>query len=1165
VCRPLLACLAVALTTHAARPEDPPVLVTVVAADGKPIAGAKVWVYAYTGGTEAPKEPTPLAADAAGKLTVPGETGARRSRQLFARDPAGRIGWSWVTAPWDEGDTSGGIEVVLVDTAGRTGRVLTEDGKPVAGAVVTPLSYYATEQPRREPGGPATSISLPEWEQTRLAVKTDTEGRFKLVAPTAGYSVFYRVKADGFGESKWSATGGVELDTKLARPGTVAIAVAGVDPAALKGCEWRLGAPDDAPERGAGVRAARWQSGTFDGTAKLTVPDVVPGRYELRVWTSGRAPAVFEKTESFEVESGKAAAITAKFGPAAKVTGKIVDKATGKGIAGVRVNVNVSDANSPYAREQHFVETDKDGNYTAHGSAGWYSVWLQTPPAGYATPPQTARFRLVEPVKVEVGKAHTFAAIELPKTVTFTGRVVFRDGKPGAGAVISVGTGPFQNHGKVTADKDGNFTLKNVPPDDAVAPRVRLGKAVNVPETFELEKATRPVSIEISEENAAGFRGRVTDAKGKPVAGAKVALRQMIWGVGRNAGSGSYAGPATSITDADGRYSFVGLWPRDQYRVHVTANGYAPAEAKDLVSEAGEVREFAAVKLTRTSLSVTGTMVGPDGKPVAGAEVFGVDGPGRFSTTSAADGSFTLTGFFDGAAFVFVKKPEYRLSAVPVTPGSKDRVTVTLAKADSPPPAPPEVSPEHRAALDKFTRHALTLVWESHATFGYGGNALEDMARIDLTAAKKWRDEEKARTNGKTDFTRLIDRVVREKTLADTAKEDIDEALAVIGALKADDGFAEAIRLGERMLAVDKAKAARLAEEAVVKARQREIPAKVWSLAEAGDLAARAGNAAGGKKVLLEAAELAGKLGTDDRGRNTLAVGLVAARLAPYDWPKAENLLDSVKDAGEYNRYLSAAAARLAAADLAKAKELLDRFKPSNSFYPHEARLRIAFVIAQEKPDEAVKLIDGVEKGPYRFQGYVRLAAIFTPADKARAAKLIETAFDLLDRDPEAFRSWSNFGGRAGLAAVGTVRAKEIGYPDVAGLVARTLALRATGQDAWSPDDRENNLVSVAAVLARVDPATARHVLAGVAPPDEFIERAMSQRRDWLFALALADPERATKLADKLIERAKNARGGRNALSVTGLVELGSILTAADRLKALTMYGNLPREIGDDD
>ncbi len=1158
--RTLLCVALVALPCPVRSDDAPPVAVVVVTSNGKPAAEAKVWVYDYTGTAEAPQEPKPLVADKAGKVEVPGAVGAR---QLFVRDSAGRIGWAWVFAPRGGRDGTGEIKVILADTAPLAGRVTNPDGKPVAGAVVTPRSYHAGG--RRTPGGPSSSIELPEWEQVRIAVTTDAEGRFKIVAPAPGYSVFYRVKADGFGETSWTASAGAELETKLIVPGTVTATATGVDPAALKGT--RVTVIDrSSDEAKTGVRPIRYFTGTFDATGKATVTGVVPGRYELVIERNAAIPAMFEKGAAFEVAAGKSAAVTAKFSPAAKVTGKVTDSVTGKGLAGVQVIVNVSDDGGPQPKAQLHVETDANGVYTAHGSAGWYRPWVQRPPDGYSTPAPTGPQReQAISAKVEAGKAHDFAVIALPKSVTFTGRVVLADNKPAVGATVFVHSEMFARGAAKPTDKEGNFAIKNLAPDDAVEPRVRLGNAVNVPQKFELEKTTEAVLIELSEAKAAGFKGLVRDARGTPVAGARVNLQQHIQLVGRNAAYGMVQTLMTTTTDAAGRYSFTGLWPRDQYHVLVTADGFAESEGKKLIGTAGEVGDFGTVKLTRASLSVSGIVVGPDGKPVAGAEVFGVDGPTRFATTSAPDGSFTLTGFYDGAGYVFARKAGHRLAAVPVMPGGKEKVTVALMRTDAPPATAPVVPADHRAALDKFTRHALTLIWESHAAFGYGGSAVRNMARIDPATAKKWRDEEKKRTGGKTDFTYLIDREVRAKALFDTAKDDIDEAIATLGALKPDDGFAEAVRLCELMLAVDKAKAQRLAEEAVVKARQREIPAKLWSLAEAGELAIRAGHPDGGKKVLLEAAELAGKLGPDERGRNALAVGLVASRLAPYDWAKAEKLLNSLKDPSDYNRFLASTIARLAPTDYAKAKQLLDRFKPENSSYPQHARLRVAFAIAKTKPDEAVQLVESVKEGPYRFLGYLGLAAVLGPTDKPRAAKLIDTAFDLLDRDPEAFRSWGNFGGRAALAAMGTVRAKEIGYPDVAGLVARTLALRPTGQDAHSPDHRAEVLVNIAAVLSLVDPATARHVLAGIAPPEEFVTRAVAQRRDWLFALALADPGRAVSLADKLIDRAKNARGGRNALSETGLVELCSILIAADPLKELSSYGNLPREIGGDD
>jgi hypothetical protein len=207
-----------------------------------------------------------------------------------------------------------------------------------------------------------------------------------------------------------------------------------------------------------------------------------------------------------------------------------------------------------------------------------------------------------------------------------------------------------------------------------------------------------------------------------------------------------------------------------------------------------------------------------------------------------------------------------------------------------------------------------------------------------------------------------------------------------------------------------------------------------------------------------------------------------------------------------------------------------------------------------------------VAEGGIRFRGYVGLAVRVAKTDKARAHKVIDRAFAMLENDPEAFRSWSNFGGAGGFAAMGAVRAAEVGHPDVAGLVARALSHRPTGKDAWRPDDRQNSLVNTAAVLALIDPPTARRVLAGVCPPGEYVERAAGQRRDWLFALALADPDRAAGLVDKLLDRVKDRpAGGGNALSGTGLVELGSILTAPDRLGMLAQYASLLRELDEDD
>jgi hypothetical protein len=487
-------------------------------------------------------------------------------------------------------------------------------------------------------------------------------------------------------------------------------------------------------------------------------------------------------------------------------------------------------------------------------------------------------------------------------------------------------------------------------------------------------------------------------------------------------------------------------------------------------------------------------------------------------------------------------------------------VSVTLRRADAPPEPPPAVSPEHLAAREAFLRHLLGKMWDTRGRFDYGRAAVSRMARLDPAAARKWVEEERKRTDGKTDLGYLVDEAERERTLFATAKEDVDEAVTVLRQVKGEWAAHEMLTLGRRLLAVDKAKAARLAEEAAVRSRTLPIPRNVYTLAQAGELAVLAGNKAGGEKLVREAAAQAVKLSPEGRDEQAMARGMVAARLAPFDWPAAKALLDPLKESNLYNRYISSAADQIARTDVPAAKKLFDLFRPDNSFAPYYARLSVAYRAAAADPDEAERIVNSVTEGNFRFQGLVRLAGLVARKDKPRAIRLIDTAMAILEVNPQSFQSLTYFGGRAGCALLAVHKGKAIGHPDLAGLVARTLAVRLTVGDTFdSPESRADILVSFAAGLALVDPATARQVLAGVAPPDRFAEMAMTRQRDWLFALALADPDRARGLVDAVFAKAAQG-GGQQSLSRHGILEIGSILTAADPYQELAGYGNLMRE-----
>ena len=1115
--------------------------------EGKPVAGAKVWAYAPRAFDEGPSPLSPPAVtDAEGRARVvpPLSTG---TWPVFARDSEGRIG---------EGSTrseSGTIELAANES--RPGRVTDAAGKPVAGATISPfaLSDYTRY---RAKGGPGVRIGVPVWDPPTV---TDTGGRFALATP-AGYELFFRVDVRNTTPQWFSVDAATrELNVVTRDPGAVTLKIAGVDPGVLSGASWQLRF-ENFNKRGTGVSSLRVLSGTFDGTASEAIPSVVPGRYTLHVFDDARRPAVLVASTPVEVKSGETTTLTATFGPAATVTGKVVTKA-GKGVAGATVTSNVF-TGKDFVHPKHHLSTTTgaDGSYTLHGPAGWYRPWLnpQAMPEGYALSYRPND--RIPTAEVKSGQSRAMPPIELVDAVTCRGRLALADGKPAAGATVFIeGFRTISESRNQTVGAGGEFTFKNLPPDDAISPRARLGKAVNVPEAIELSKLDGPVTIRLSEANAAAFAGRVTDAAGQPLAGAKATLTHWVNGVGHSSSMSTVGSIVDATADAQGRFAFTALWPTDRYTLQITADGYAPAIGQETRGEAGQTHDYGTIKLARSSLVVAGVVRDAVGKPVAGAELFAIDGPERVATTSAADGSFSLAGYTAAPGWVFAQKPGYRLAAVPVTPGQKQPAAVVIRSIDAPPAAPPAVSAEHKAALDRFTRHLLTRMWEARDRTTSGPFAIADMARFDLATAKKWRDEEKARPGGK-DYSGYLSAEERGDKLFATAVADIDEAVALIQGTKGD-AFASTLALAERLLPVDKAKAARIAEEAAVLARRHGLPDRVYDLARVGELVAKAGNVAGGKKLLAEAADQAEKLDASGRGRTPYLIGAVVCRLAPYDWPRAEAMLATFKNPSEYNRWLAASAARLSERDLSKAEALLTQFKPANSFDLAYARLKIATRVCADRPAEAERLVAAVTESAIRFQGYVALARKYAPTDKARAARMIDRAFAVLDAERDDLSRWGSSGGRSGLAAVAIARAAETGYPDLANLVNRALALRPIGNDAHGLDEKRGKLVNTAAALALTDPDSARRILTTFAPPDAYVEQALSQSRDWLFALALADPDRATALVDKIFERAEARRpDGGAPLSLTGVIELGTILTAPDRLIELENYGSLLRE-----
>jgi RNA polymerase sigma factor (sigma-70 family) len=1119
--------------------------------DGKPAVGAKVWAAAPS----QPKkmngdEPKPAVTGPDGLVGIPIADGLPMRLFLFARDSDGQIGAFDLLA--HQPPLVGPPTIHLLPVGELGGRIRTPDGKPLGGIELRVEKFNRRDE-ARDPRQPSY-LNVPSSLQAEYTAKTDADGRFRIPGAPIGYQGYAMVTTVGFGQGVLQAEAGQPADVTLSPAGAVRIRLTGPgEPAGTKGMTVSLNTAGPPGQRAAFIPRA---SVILDGSAEFRVPNLSPGRYQVRVFPAPRFPARLTSAAEIVVASGTTVDLAATVEPLGRVTGRVIDADTGKGIPKAPIYLQTRAADGRPVSFGGTVETDAEGRFEGYGPAGeWALLSIQSPVDGYA-PPTQAALKAVSQGKLDLAKPHVFPDLKLRPAATLRVAVVDDLGQPVAAPVVRPARISPYGFGResLTGKPDGTFVLTGLGPDDVIAPRVRKGDAVNVPTPVEIAKQDTKITIAVSEKNACRIRGRVTDEAGKPLAGSKVVVMWQYSGLGATATMSTTRGVEALTTDADGRYASSVLWPTDIYHVSITRDGHGEAQSKQVRGEAGQVHELGTTQLVRIGQPIHGKVVGTDGTPLAGVTVFQRDdGPVPTTAKTGPDGSFALAGLFDRTGFVLARHDGYRLAAIAVQPGG-DAVTIRLRKAtEAPPPVP--VADGKEAALTAFTRSLLEMLWADREHLGgYERNVFRNMARFDPATAKRWLDDEKKRTNGKTDLPRLLLEADLEQNLLTLARADLDETLSRMPKSDRWD-VNRVVALARQLLPVDKAKALRAAEEAAVRARALDAAERPWGLAGAGDVAIQAGNAAGGKKLLAEAVELAAKL-PDDKNYYR---GWVAAAVVAHDEPAAFRLIDGITDADQFNGALGEMIKRLATIDPKRAESLLVKFRPGRDSSPSVARLALGFRLAAADPEKAESIINTTPEAMYRLLGLARLATLVAAHDRKRAWRLIDRAMDAIDSDPDSLRGWSNYGGLATIAAVVAARGRQVGHPDVGGLVARVLAHRASGHSGDSRKYREDRTISLAIALGFADSSTARVLLASIAPADEFARRAPRETRDWLIAAAVVDPKLAGAVVASVWNAAKQRRGGGEAVSQTGLIELLSALTdRGDRLTNVGSYGRIP-------
>ena len=1065
---------------------------TVVDSDGKPVAGAGVWLTtpATAGGAYQEQAHAETNAEGGFRLDIPAEGETPRRLTLWAYAPGASVVVMPLANRPQEGDEA--IRLTLGPPARMPFRVQGADGKAVAGARIRPTIWPA-------------SLS------NKLAVTTDAEGRAAMdgVAAKQGFRV--DVSADGFvTQSLPVPQDAGEKTLRLLPVGRIVGRIVSDDPRAVAG--WTLIA-SSSPEPVGGLSFPTSSvSGTSDASGQIALRPFAVGLVVFRIVPPEGSPFRGAAPAQVTLRVGESVAVRIPVRKAVRVEGSVREHESGKGAAGVKVSLGYV---SPGGGNEEVV-TDADGRFSRYMLPGKLRIsltWFNLPDRYFYAPDNThwADYDLA------AGEdTRTLAPLEVWPATVLKGVVVDEAGKPVAGvqvvgSAISRKFGDRPIPGSTQTDEHGAFALGRMPADSTVAVRgLILHRAEASAVTVKVNAdgvQDAPITLRLVWKPTVSLRGRVLGPGGLPVSGATVTI-VFRTGVEQNA----YGNRKEEqiLTGPDGTFRTPdGVPASDQYRASVTAEGMEAALSDWAKAPAVDLPDVVLRRVARLR-QVTGRVIDSDGKGVAGAEVFqSGDGPRRSSDTTDGEGRFTVPGVYDAPAFVFVKKDGFRFAGRRIGAGDEP-VEIVVSKTGGPSPAalkpvpPPVTRAEERARARALVMPVWNRVRSSAAEGQERLAALQAMALADTSRVVDMIENQTLRADGP---------LLLNVALA-LYEESPREAVATLDSLRP--ALAAATALVDLFDKVSDAPAELrrdLLTRALERAHEVEVPTgRVAALARVADRWFELGAAEKARPLLDEAGAAFKRVrsGSLPQVRADLADALARVNLT-----EALALVEGVENQAR----IAGIARRAAATDPAGAARVF------GNVVQRPARLgALADVCAGMATKDLPKALELAERSGAPGVAALTVAAAArskVSADPAGAKALLGDAFDRLER----------LSGRMVVPAVAMARLLPLAIrvdPDRSSeYLWRALAARpprASGDASWSvtPDVRRQYLIlaELAALVARYDRGAAEIVFAPVAEnasaliDDRF--RLSNEAAAILQAAAVFDPRAAGAMLNAL-------------------------------------------------
>lgn len=322
------------------------------------------------------------------------------------------------------------------------------------------------------------------------------------------------------------------------------------------------------PVAGASIRGAATADTDADGRFLATGLD--PGELAVFAYVDHRASAetkvVMVTGERTEVE------LVVRD---SSLAGRVVDK-HGTPIADAQLWARATDESNTF-----YASTDEYGKFDFGGMPpGEYGVIAQRE--------EEANRRLPDDGQVVYRTGRRDVEIVLPGLATVTGRVVL-DGAPVRyfGVMITKAPSSLYSERITTVNDDaGAFAQKDIAPGTWSVVIVGPGFASKIIDNVVANDGRTTDLGTIVVDRGRTLVGRVTDARGRPVAGALVVAGESLGSVASDRIDQRQQGDTTDRTDANGRYELAGLPDSDSLKIVARIAGGASHEREIAPTEA---------------------------------------------------------------------------------------------------------------------------------------------------------------------------------------------------------------------------------------------------------------------------------------------------------------------------------------------------------------------------------------------------------------------------------------------------------------------------------------------------------------------------------------------------------------------------------------------------